>query len=186
MTKLETRHHAERFNLSVAEKPESQDICFVPNGNYAKVIEKLRPGAWEPGDILDLDGNVIGQHEGIINFTVGQRRGLGIAAAHPLYVVKVDPERRQVIAGPKSTLAKTELKVSAVNWIGPGAVPPSERRVGVKIRSTSTPEAGVIRCSADGWNVVFDEPQTGIAPGQAAVFYDGDRVLGGGWIQREG
>ena len=186
MTKSETRHHAERFNLPVAEKPESQDICFVPNGNYAKVIAKLRPGAWEPGDILDLDGNVIGQHEGIINFTVGQRRGLGVAAAHPLYVVRIDPKRRQVIAGPKSALAKTELKVSAVNWIGPGAVPPSERRVGVKIRSTSMPEAGVIRCNTDGWNVVFDEPQTGIAPGQAAVFYDGDRVLGGGWIQREG
>ncbi len=185
MTKTETRHHAERFNLPVAEKPESMDICFVPNGNYAKVVEKLRPGAWEPGDIVDLDGNVIGQHEGVVNFTVGQRRGLGVAAGHPLYVIKVDPKRRQVIAGPRSALDKTELKVSAVNWIGPGDAPPSELRTGIKIRSTSTPDLGVVRYKDDGWDVMFDEPQTGIAPGQAAVFYDGDRVLGGGWIQRE-
>ena len=186
MTKAETRHHAERFSLPVAAKSESQDICFVPDGNYAKVIERLRPGAWEPGEILDLNGNVIGQHEGIVNFTVGQRRGLGVAAEHPLYVIKVDPERRQVIAGPRSALEKTELKVSAVNWIGPGDAPPSQLRVGVKIRSTSTADACVIRYVDDSWVVIFDEPQLGIAPGQAAVFYDGDRVLGGGWIQREG
>ena len=186
MTKAETRHHAERFKLPVAEKPESQDICFVPNGDYAKVIEKLRPGAWESGDILDLDGNVIGQHEGIVNFTVGQRRGLGISAGHPMYVIRIDPERQQVIAGPKSELEKTELKVSAVNWIGPGDVPPTERRARVKIRSTSAPDTGVIRYGDSGWDVLFDEPQTGVAPGQAAVFYDGDRVLGGGWIQRKG
>ena len=185
MTKTETRHHAERFGLSVAEKSESQDICFVPNGDYARVIEKLRPGAWEPGDIVDLDGKIIGQHQGIVNFTVGQRRGLGVSARHPLYVIKVDPERRQVIAGPISALAKTDLKVSAVNWIGPGKAPPTERRVDVKIRSTSSPDAGVIRYCDDGWEVVFDEPQRGIAPGQAAVFYDGGRVLGGGWIKRE-
>ena len=186
MTKTETRHHAERFSLPVAEKPERQDICFVPNGNYAEVIEKLRPDAWEPGDIVDLDGNVIGQHRGIVNFTVGQRRGLGVAAAEPLYVIKIDPERRQVLAGPKSRLKRTELKVSAVNWIGPGDAPPSELRTAVKIRSTSMPDAGLVRYGDGGWDVIFDEPQIGIAPGQAAVFYDGDRVLGGGWIWGEG
>ncbi len=186
MTKTQTRHYAERFSLPVAEKPESQDICFVPNGNYAKVIEKLRPDALEPGDIVDLDGNIIGQHQGVVNFTVGQRRGLGVAAADPLYVIKIDPERRQVVAGPKFRLKKTELKVSVVNWIGPGDAPPSELRVGVKIRSTSMPDTGLVRYDDDCWDVIFDKPQIGIAPGQAAVFYDGDRVLGGGWIQCEG
>ncbi|MEK9753039.1 MAG: tRNA 2-thiouridine(34) synthase MnmA [Rhodospirillaceae bacterium] len=186
MNKAETRRHAERFGLPVAEKPESQDICFVPNGNYASVVEKLRPGAWEPGDIVDLDGNVIGRHDGIVNFTVGQRRGLGIAAAHPLYVVRVEPETRRVVAGPKKALEKTGLSVSAVNWIGPGAEPPAERRAAIKIRSTAAPDDGALAYDgAGGWTVTFDTPQTGIAPGQAAVFYDEQRVLGGGWIRRD-
>lgn len=186
MTKTETRRHAERFGLPVAEKPESQDICFAPNGSYAKVVEKLRPGAWEAGDIVDLDGAVIGRHDGIVNFTVGQRRGLGVAAAHPLYVIKIDPETRQVAAGPKEALEKTHLSVSPVNWIGDGDAPDADHRAGIKIRSTGQPGAGVVRVrDAGAWEVEFDAPQTGVAPGQAAVFYDGDRVLGGGWIRRD-
>jgi len=185
MSKAETRHHAERFSLPVAEKPESQDICFVPNGNYASIVERLRPGAMDPGDIVDLDGNVIGRHDGIIKFTVGQRRGLGIAAAHPLYVIKVDPDTRQVVAGPQDALRQTHLSVSAVNWIGPGDAPPAESRAAVKIRSTGSPDAGALKFPGDGnWQVELDAPQLGISPGQAAVFYDEDRVLGGGWIQR--
>jgi len=186
MTKAETRSHAERFALPVAAKPESQDICFVPNGNYASIVERLRPGAGEPGDIVDLGGNVLGQHDGIINFTVGQRRGMGIAAAEPLYVVKVDPETRRVVAGPKAALEKQHLTVSPVNWIGPGAEPPAAGRAAIKIRSAADANAAALRLDEAGnWQIQFDAPQLGIAPGQAAVFYDADRVLGGGWIQRD-
>ncbi len=183
MTKNETRNHALRFNLPVAKKPESQDICFVPNGDYAAVIEKLRPGACDPGNIVDQNGNVLGKHEGIINFTVGQRRGLGIAAVHPLYVLQINSGTCQVVVGPKEALAKKTLEVSAVNWIGPDVKPSEKYRAEIKIRSTSIPSSGVLRYSSNKWTVTFDEPQMGIAPGQAAVYYQGNRVLGGGWIK---
>lgn len=186
MTKAEVRRHAARFDLPVAEKPESQDICFVPDGNYASVIERLRPDAWEPGDIVDLDGKVLGRHGGIINFTVGQRRGLGIAAAHPLYVIKLDPQTRQVVAGPKQALQKHGLKVTRINWLGDGGEPPALSRPVVKIRSTTAAEPGLLRYAGNGHcEVTFEAPQSGVAPGQAAVFCDGERVLGGGWIERD-
>ncbi|NQV84094.1 MAG: tRNA 2-thiouridine(34) synthase MnmA [Rhodospirillales bacterium] len=186
LEKAETRKHAERFHLAVADKPESQDICFVPNGSYAGIVEKLHPGAAEPGDIVDGDGNVIGRHDGIIHFTVGQRRGLGIAAPEPLYVLRVDPVTRRVVAGPKAALLKTRMRVHDINWLGDDAVPNDGQAVTVKVRSASEPVAAKILDFAQGRaNVVFDEPQAGIAPGQACVFYDADRVLGGGWIQRD-
>jgi tRNA-specific 2-thiouridylase len=186
MEKSETRKHAERFRLAVADKPESQDICFVPDGNYAGIVEKLHPGAVEPGDIVDRDGNVLGRHDGIIHYTVGQRRGLGIAAPEPLYVLKVDPETHRVVAGPKSALMKTRLRVHDINWIGDGMGPGASLAVTVKVRSTADPVAAKILDFAQGQATVeLDEPQTGIAPGQACVFYDGERVLGGGWIQRD-
>ena len=183
MKKNETRYHALRFNLPVAQKPESQDICFVPNGKYVELVEKLRPGACDPGDIVDPDGNVIGQHKGIINFTVGQRRGLGIAADFPLYVLRLNPASRQVVVGPKEALGQNALKVNVVNWIGPNTKPQKDSRVAVKIRSTGPPYLGALRCTERAWIVKFDTPQFGVAPGQAAVFYNEERVLGGGWIQ---
>ncbi len=183
LIKSETRCHANRFNLPVAEKPDSQDICFVPEGRYANVVEKLRPDAWKVGNIVDLEGKVIGQHEGVVNFTIGQRRGLGVAGQYPLYVVKIDPDKNEVVAGPREALAKNSITVDAVNWIGPGAAPPYEQRAEIKIRSNSNPGQGLLRYENDVWTVEFDMPQMGVAPGQAAVFYKGNRVLGGGWIQ---
>jgi len=185
MDKTETRAHAERFRLPVADKPESQDICFVPDGSYAGIVEKLHPGAADPGDIVDVDGKIIGRHDGIIHYTVGQRRGLGIAAPEPLYVIRVDPQTRRVVAGPKTALMKTRFRVHDINWLGDGIAPGEGLAVTVKVRSTAEPVAAKITGFAQARaNVDLDDPQAGIAPGQACVFYDGERVLGGGWIQR--
>lgn len=187
LEKSETRAHAERFNLPVAHKPDSQDICFVPDGDYARVVEKLRPEGNEPGKIVDLNGNVLGDHDGIINFTVGQRRGIGIGGtAEPLYVVKLHPESRKVIVGPKSALGKTSLSATDVNWLGEGPLKGKVHRVEVKIRSASKPvKASILGIDETRAQVSFDEPQHGVAPGQACVFYQEDRCLGGGWISRD-
>ena len=187
MEKPETRRHAERFDLPVAAKPESQDICFVPDGNYARVVERLRPGACDPGDIVDLEGNVLGRHDGIINFTVGQRRGLGISVGAPLYVVRIDAANRRVVVGPLAALSRRDLNVKEVNWLGDGDLAEvGGRAVEVKIRSNAEAVPATLHAMPDGRaRVVFDRPQTGVAAGQACVFYDGTRVLGGGWIERE-
>ena len=189
LSKPETRALAERFDLPVAAKPDSQDICFVPNGGYASVVEKLRPGAVEPGEIVDLDGRVLGRHDGIIRFTIGQRRGIGIGGGDPLYVVRLEPESHRVVVGPKSALARDRVRIQALNWletdplaaagVGPG------RPAQVKLRSAQPACSGRAFALPDGGaEIVLDAPQHGIAPGQAAVLYDGDRVLGGGWISR--
>ncbi|MEX2451096.1 MAG: tRNA 2-thiouridine(34) synthase MnmA [Rhodospirillales bacterium] len=186
LDKTETRALADRFNLAVAHKPDSQDICFVPNGSYADVVAKLRPGAIDPGEIVDLSGAVLGRHDGIINYTVGQRRGLGIAHEEPLYVVRLDPEARRVVVGPKEALLKTRLTVRDLNWLGPASLGSEGLKVSVKLRSAQEPVAATVMPLADGSaEVVLDEPHGGIAPGQACVMYDGARVLGGGWIVRE-
>ena len=186
LDKSETRVMAERFNLPVADKPDSQDICFVPNGNYAELVEKLRPGACDPGDILHVDGRVVGQHDGIIRFTVGQRRGLGISSADPLYVVRVDPSSRQVIVGPRSALLQSRISVAELNWLGDDELPDDGLPVEIKIRSASKPSAARLFAHENGrFSVISDEPLDSVAPGQACVFYQGDRVLGGGWILRE-
>ncbi len=186
MDKAETRRHAERFRLPVAEKPESQDICFVPNGSYAGVVEKLRPGAADPGDIVDLEGKVLGRHGGIIHFTVGQRRGLGIAAPEPLYVVRIEPETRRIVAAPKEALLTNNFHVGDINWLGAGPAPEAGLEVSVKVRSTSAPVAATLKKPKDGEaDVVLRQPEAGVAPGQACVFYAGERLLGGGWIRRE-
>jgi tRNA-specific 2-thiouridylase len=188
-TKSETRALAARHGLAVADKPDSQDICFVPNGDYAAVIEKLRPGAADPGEIVDMDGNVLGQHRGVIHYTIGQRRGLGIGGlADPLYVVKLDPDTRRVIVGPKEMLSTRTVPVREINWLGdaPLASRP-EWQVEVKIRSTRPPRAAVIRpLSPTTAEVTLVTPEEGVSPGQACVFYDPDstRVLGGGWIHK--
>ncbi len=190
MDKAETRAHAERLSLPVAKKPESQDICFVPNGSYAAIVEKLRPGAADPGDVVDLDGNVIGQHQGIIHFTVGQRRGLGIASPEPLYVVRVEPDTRRVVAGPKQALLKDRFRVGGINWLGDGDGPDENLEVTVKIRSAAACVAATIKAGdgpgdENGAEVHLHRAEAAIAPGQACVFYDQDRVLGGGWIRRD-
>jgi len=182
MDKEQTRIEAERFGLTVADKPDSQDICFVPEGRYVDVIERLRPGALEPGDIVDIDGNVLGRHEGIVKYTIGQRRGLGIGGFEdPIYVVKLNAEKKQVIVGPKEASLTTEIGVKDVNWIGED-VPAEGLAVIAKIRSTRPGVPAKLFLEGGRARVLLDEPEAGVSPGQAAVFYDGDRVLGGGWI----
>ncbi|MBN2630035.1 MAG: tRNA 2-thiouridine(34) synthase MnmA [Rhodobacteraceae bacterium] len=188
-SKQETRALAAKYGLPVADKPDSQDICFVPNGNYAAVIEKLRPGAADPGDIVDLEGRVLGQHRGVIHYTIGQRKGLGIGGLDdPLYVLRLDPATRQVIVGPKQALATRRVPLREVNWLGDApfeSVP--EWQVLVRVRSTRPPRPAVIRpLSATEAEVELLDPEDGISAGQACVFYapEGSRVLGGGWIWR--
>ena len=185
--KDETRALARRFDLPVAAKPDSQDICFVPTGGYASIVEKLRPEAFAPGDIVDLDGRTLGRHHGVANFTVGQRRGLGVAADRPLYVVRIEPDAARVVVGPYRALLRDRLGLREVNWLGDdGSLPADGVAVRVKLRSTQPPVAARVLPRADATaEVILDEPQAGIAPGQACVFYDQDRVLGGGWIRRE-
>ena len=188
-SKAETRALAARHGLPVADKPDSQDICFVPNGNYADVIRKLRPGAADPGDIVDLQGRVLGRHEGVINYTVGQRRGLGIGGlADPLFVVRLDAEARQVVVGPKSALMTRTVPVREVNWLGDGPFQAAEgHEIEVRVRSTRPTRPAILRPTGpDTAEVTLIAPEEGVSPGQACVFYapDSTRVLGGGWIWR--
>jgi tRNA-specific 2-thiouridylase len=183
-SKDETRRIAARHDLAVIDKPDSQDICFVPDGNYARLIERLRPGAAEGGDIVDLAGAVLGRHPGLIHYTIGQRRGLGLAAPDPLYVVRLEPETRRVVVGPKSALAKKTIRLGGVNWLGEGDG--HGIAVSVRVRSTRPPAPATLWLGDDGAaDIDLDGAEEGVAPGQACVFYDGDRVLGGGWIKRE-
>jgi tRNA-specific 2-thiouridylase len=185
-TKAETRELAREFGLSVAEKHDSQDICFVPTGRYTDVIERLRPGAVEPGDIVDLGGQVLGRHQGIIHFTVGQRRGLGLATGAPLYVVRLDASSRRVVVGPRDALRTTKLQLRDVNWLGESRID-EQHEVFVKVRSTRAPQPAWLRSGPDGVEVELIEGESGVSPGQACVFYDTaagqSRVLGGGIIK---
>ncbi|WP_295533670.1 tRNA 2-thiouridine(34) synthase MnmA [uncultured Thioclava sp.] len=186
-SKAETRALAAKYGLAVADKPDSQDICFVPNGDYASVIEKLRPGAADPGDIVDMEGNVLGQHRGVIHYTVGQRRGLGIGGLEdPLYVVKLDPDSRHVVVGPKEALSTRIIPVREINWLGDEAFTSrKEWHLGVKVRSTRPPREAIIRpLSETTAEVELLVPEEGVSPGQACVFYapDDSRIFGGGWI----
>lgn len=188
-SKAETRALAAKYGLSVADKPDSQDICFVPNGNYAAVIEKLRPGAADPGEIVDVDGNVLAEHRGVIHYTIGQRRGLGIGGlADPLYVVKLDPDTRRVIVGPKEMLSTRTVPVKEINWLGDTPFDSQEAwELDVKIRSTCPPRSAVIRpLSRTEAEVELIVAEEGVSPGQACVFYapEGGRIYGGGWIHR--
>ncbi|HTP90868.1 MAG TPA: tRNA 2-thiouridine(34) synthase MnmA [Xanthobacteraceae bacterium] len=189
-TKAETRALARRFGLAVADKEDSQDICFVPTGHYADVIERLRPGAAGPGDIVDLDGRILGHHDGIIHFTVGQRRGLGIAAGSPLYVVRLEAGMRRVVVGPREALRTSRIRLRDVNWLGDGAIEralESHPEIFVKVRSTRPPQPAWLRGGADGGvEVELIASEDGVSPGQACAFYDAAagqaRVLGGGII----
>ncbi|NOE17189.1 tRNA 2-thiouridine(34) synthase MnmA [Ruegeria atlantica] len=184
-----TREMAAQYGLSVADKPDSQDICFVPDGNYASVIEKLRPGAAEPGEIVHADGRVLAQHNGVIHYTIGQRRGLGIGGlSEPLYVVKLDVDKKQVVVGPKEMLATRVVPVREINWLGDESFSSrDEWHLSVKVRSTRPPREAIIRPLSDTTaEVELLTPEEGISPGQACVFYanEGSRVFGGGWIWR--
>jgi tRNA-specific 2-thiouridylase len=189
--KAQTRELARRFGLMVADKHDSQDICFVPSGRYTEVIERLRPGAAEPGDIVDLGGKVLGRHDGIIHFTVGQRRGLGIAAGHPLYVVRLDAASRRVVVGPREALRTSRIRLREVNWLGDGTIDQTLcagwHDVFVKVRSTRPPRPAWLSRGAAGIEVDLVDGEDGVSPGQACVFYDAAegqaRVLGGGFIQ---
>jgi len=182
-TKTETRKLAQRLGLEVAAKADSQDICFVPHGSYARVVERLRPGAAEPGEIVDLDGRVLGRHPGIINYTIGQRRGLGLGgAAAPRFVVRLEPESSRVVVGPHAALARDVVRLREVNWLDAVSTDPKGRPVQIKLRSTQEPAPGWVVATEDGAEIRLDQPQFGVSPGQAAVIYDGTRVLGGGWI----
>jgi tRNA-specific 2-thiouridylase len=188
-SKAETRALAARHGLTVADKPDSQDICFVPDGNYASVIEKLRPGAAEPGEIVHADGRVLGTHKGVIHYTIGQRRGLGIGGLEePLYVVKLDVDSHRVIVGPREMLATRTVPVREINWLGDAPLTSRpEWHVSVKLRSTRPPREAVLRpLSETGAEVELLAPEEGVSPGQACVVYEttGTRVLGGGWIWR--
>ncbi len=188
-SKADTRALAEKHGLSVADKPDSQDICFVPDGDYARVIEKLRPGAGSPGDIVDLSGRVLGSHRGVIHYTIGQRRGLGIGGlSEPLYVVRLEPDSRRVVVGPRSALATRRVPVREINWLGDAPfASQAEWQLDVRVRSTRPPAPAVIRpLSETEAEVELLSPEAGVSPGQACVFYDpdGTRVFGGGWIWR--
>ncbi len=194
LTKPETRALAERYQLEIAAKPDSQDICFVSKGRYSDVIARLRPEAGQPGDIVHVDGRTLGRHDGIVHFTVGQRRGIGIAAAEPLYVVSLDPASATVTVGPREALATSRLKLRDVNWLGqrsPEAYATSGTDLFVKLRSTRAPAPARILSGGDagedgGWQVELLAGEDGVARGQACVFYSGDgagaEVLGGGII----
>jgi tRNA-specific 2-thiouridylase len=190
LPKSETRALAERFELAVAGKPDSQDICFVPGGDYAGVVTKLRPEANDPGDIVDRAGRVVGRHDGIVRFTVGQRRGLALGERSgtdndPLYVVKLEPETRRVVVGPRSALGRREVALYDINWLGPefdGPLP-----VQVRVRSSQTLRPAEVERANGALVVRFAGPEIGVSPGQACVIYDqasGSRVLGGGFIRR--
>lgn len=175
LPKAQVREIAAELGLAVALKPDSQDICFVPDGDYAKIVRKLRPDADEGGDIVHVDGRILGRHKGLIHYTVGQRKGLEIGGQpDPLYVVRLDAEARRVIVGPKAALAVAGATLTDINWLGGDFTGP----LTAKVRSMAKP----VPARLDGDRLVFDAPEYGVAPGQAAVLYAGDRVLGGGWI----
>lgn len=190
LTKDQTRQLAEAFGLVVAHKPDSQDICFVPDGDYASVVKKLRPDAVSPGEIVHLDGRVLGRHEGVIHYTVGQRRGLGIATGEPLYVVRLDAANARVIVGPREALEVSRIELADVNWIGDGDLSEADGlAIGVKVRSTRAPAPAALEVNDGIVRVILAAGEEGVAPGQACVFYsagDHDRVLGGGWIRATG
>lgn len=189
-SKDKTREEAMRLGLLTADKPDSQDICFVPDGNYAKIVRKIRPEADNPGDIVHIDGRIVGNHKGIIHYTIGQRKGIGIGGGvsennDPLYVIHLDASSNQVIVGPKEALARDVIEVEDCNWLG-GDLPADGLPILLKFRSVMQPiEAKIFaRGNGNAMRIELPQAQYGISPGQAAVFYDDSRVLGGGWIVR--
>ena len=187
LEKPAVRALGEELGVHVAAKPDSQDICFVPDGRYADIVKRLRPEAVRKGDIVHVDGRHIGPHDGVIHFTIGQRKGLGVGGeAEPLYVVRIEPDTARVIVGPKAALLEQSFALHGVNWLGDGMLPEEGLGVVMKLRNTHTPITGTVFADGSGAKVVLDQPEAAVTPGQACVFYDGTRVLGGGWIARGG
>jgi len=188
LPKADVRALARKYDLGVADKSDSQDICFVPEGRYSNIVERLKPGAAEPGDIVDLAGRRLGRHRGIINYTIGQRRGLGIAGPAPLYVVRLDADKRQVIVGPRESLHARVMWLRNVNWLGDAPIPAGGLEVAVRIRSSAPPQPATLFPNATGAEILLQDGDYGIAAGQACVFYANAtaeaRLLGGGWISR--
>jgi tRNA-specific 2-thiouridylase len=191
LPKAEVRALALELGLAVADKPDSQDICFVPEGRYTTVIDRLRPQGAEPGDIMHLDGRVLGRHEGVTRYTIGQRRGLSVAVGDPLYVVGIDAGTRRVLVGPREALAIRAVSLKETNWLGDEAgldlAAAAERPVLARVRSTAEPVAARLGLEAGEPRVIFEAPEYGVSPGQACVLYaaeDPDRVLGGGFIDQ--
>lgn len=182
-SKQETRDLAKKYNLDIADKEDSQDICFVPDGNYASIIEKFRPGALDKGNIVDIQGNILGQHEGIINYTIGQRKGLGIASSEPYYVIKINPTDNSVVVGSEENLKKKEFVIRDANWLVKDNAF-TDLKAQVKIRSAHEPQDAIISVDSNTgeYKITLANPQKSITPGQACVVYDGSRVIGGGWI----
>ena len=184
--KSETRDIAKKLNLNVAEKPDSQDICFVPNGDYSSVIKKFRPESFKSGKIIDIKGNVIGQHDGIINYTIGQRRGIKIADKEPLYVIKIDNNNNSIIVGPKEALKINKVILRELNILG--SIDELKKEIKIKVRSTGKLLRAKVKLNSNNAEVNIIDGENGISPGQACVFYlndsTGDKVLGGGWIDR--
>jgi tRNA-specific 2-thiouridylase len=186
LTKTETRELAREFGLHIADKHDSQDICFVPTGSYSDIVGRLKPEAGEPGEIVHVDGRVLGTHKGIMHYTIGQRRGLGLSIGEPLFVVGLDPARHRVVVGPREALATRKIVLRDVNWLGDEEIGDEAQDVFVKVRSTRAPQPALLTRGAGGVEVVFAGAEEGVAPGQACVIYDGAegqaRVLGGGVI----
>ena len=192
LEKSETRRLAVELGLNVASKPDSQDICFVPEGRYTDVIEKIRPDAADPGELIHMDGRVLGQHRGVMYYTIGQRRGLGLehgSGAEPLFVVRLDADAKQVIVGPREALQRSKIRLEEINWLGGGEYGPhlAGMDIAVKIRSTRPPAPARFVMDGDDLIVELETAEFGISPGQACVFYevrdDAARTLGGGWIK---
>ena len=186
LLKDETRQIAKKLNLNVADKPDSQDICFVPNGNYTSVIQKFRPDSFKKGNIKNLEGKIIGVHDGIINFTIGQRKGIKVSDKEALYVLKINSIKNEIIVGPKEKLGRTQINLKNVNLLGD--IKDLKKHIFVKVRSTGKLlEAKINLDDQNGADVKLKKPEDGISPGQACVFYNKDnlgfRVLGGGWIK---
>ncbi|HEY1452916.1 MAG TPA: tRNA 2-thiouridine(34) synthase MnmA [Roseiarcus sp.] len=186
MPKAQVRELAREYGLAIAEKADSQDICFVPSGHYSDMIERLIPGASVPGEIVHADGRVLGRHNGVVHYTIGQRRGIGVAAAEALYVVALDAAKARVVVGPRSSLAVARIKLRDINWIGEGEIadlPPNGLPVAARVRSTRPPASALLSPLGE---IEFAQPESGVSPGQACVFYDSvnpdARVLGGGFI----
>jgi tRNA-specific 2-thiouridylase len=182
LDKHTVRAHAERLKLHVTQKPDSQEICFVPDGDYAAFVERKAPDATRPGTVVNAEGRVLGTHAGVHRFTIGQRKGLGLSSTEPLYVTAINPASAQVVVGSRDDLGRASLTASQVNWIS-GAAPSDWLRVSAQIRHRHAAAPAKVRRTDEGRiELEFDTPQTAITPGQAVVFYDGNEVLGGGWI----
>lgn len=188
LPKSEVRNLAREFDLPVAQKADSQDICFVPEGRYSSIVQRLKPEAAEAGDIVHIDGTILGRHDGIINYTVGQRRGLGISGPAPLYVVRLDTGKRRVVVGSREDLHAQRIVLRDVNWLGEGSVPAEGAEIAVRIRSSAPPRPARLFQEDDKASVLLQDGEYGVAAGQACVFYSDTlpraRVLGGGWIER--